>query len=155
MGVWGAENFGNDAACDFRENAVVKPMTSQLRRIVENPALADPEEQASFEVMAAVEILVLLCENVKACPPPSQLVKDCCDLCLRGWDEGIDKLHPKPGYKEERRAVIVATFEKPSSTLSIGWRCNGKTKRNKKGLKKIKWDEIEPEHTGGQVTCYA
>ena len=86
-------------------------MTAQLRRIVENPGLADPEEPASFEVMAAVELLAVVCEGVRvACPPPSQLVEDCRDLCLRGWDEGIDKLDPKPGYKEERRAVIAATF---------------------------------------------
>ena len=26
MGVWGAENFGNDAALDFVANAVVEPM---------------------------------------------------------------------------------------------------------------------------------
>ena len=112
MGVWGAENFGNDAACDFVQSAVVEPLTAQLRRIVENPALADPEEHASFEVMAAVEILAVLGEAVSAHPPPSQLVEDCRDLCLRGWDEGIDKLSPKPGYKEERRAVIADTFER-------------------------------------------
>jgi hypothetical protein len=112
MGVWGAENFGNDAACDFVANAVVEPMTAQLRRIIENQALADPEEPASFEVMAAVEILAVVCESINAHPPPSQLVEECQDLCLRGWDEGIDKLNPKPGYKEERRAVIAATFER-------------------------------------------
>jgi hypothetical protein len=39
---------------------------------------------------------------------------------LRGWDEGIDKLHPKPGYKEERRAAIAATFERLLEA-SRGW----------------------------------
>jgi hypothetical protein len=112
MGVWGAKNFGNDAACDFVQNAVVEPLTAQLRRIVDNPALADPEEDASFKVMAAVEVLAILGETVTAHPPPSQLVEECRDLCLRGWDEGIDKLKPKPGYKEERRAVIAGTFER-------------------------------------------
>ena len=33
-------------------------------------------------------------------------------LCLRGWDKGIDKLDPKPGYKEERRAAIADAFER-------------------------------------------
>lgn len=112
MGVWGAENFGNDAACDFVLNDVVDPLATILRGIVENPALADPEEEASFKVMAAVEILAVLGENVPAVPPPSQLVQDCRDVCLRGWDEGIDKLNPKPGYKEERRAIIANTFER-------------------------------------------
>jgi hypothetical protein len=112
MGVWGAENFANDTALDFIANAVVKPMTAQLLRIVQNPGLADPEESASSEVMAAVEILAVLCESINAHPPPTELVEDCRDLCLRGWDLGIDKLHPKPGHKEERRAVIEATFDR-------------------------------------------
>jgi hypothetical protein len=111
MGVWGAGNFANDAALDFVANAVVEPMTAQLRKVVENPALADPEEYSS-EVLAAVEILAVICEGINAHPSPSQLVEDCRDVCLRGWDEGIDKLHPKPGFKEERRAVIAATFER-------------------------------------------
>jgi hypothetical protein len=112
MGVWGAGNFANDAALDFVASAVVKPMTAQLHWVVENPALADPEEEHSFEVMAAVEILAVVCEGINAHPPPTQMVEDCRDVCLRGWDEGIDKLHPKPGYKEERRAVTAATFDR-------------------------------------------
>ena len=112
MGVWSASNFGNDAACDFVQNVVVKPLTARLQDIVENPALADPEEQACFEVMAAVELLAVVCDGGKAHPPSSQLVEDCHDLCLRGWDEGIDKLHPDAEYKLERRAVIAATFER-------------------------------------------
>jgi hypothetical protein len=111
MGVWGAGNFSNDAALDFVASAVVKPMTTQLRKVVENLALADPEEH-SFEVLAAVEILAVVCEGINAYPPPSELVEQCRDVCLRGWDQGIDKLDPKPGYKEERRAVIAATFER-------------------------------------------
>jgi len=78
----------------------------------ENPALADPEEDASFKVTAAAEMLALVCEELRLAPPPSDLVEECRDLCLRGWDEGIDKLEPKPGDKEERRAVIAATFER-------------------------------------------
>lgn len=111
MGVWGAENFSNDTALDFVATAVVEPMTAHLRKVVENPALAGPEEY-SFEVLAAAEILVVVCEGIDAYPPPSQLVEACRDVCLRGWDEGIDKLDPKPGFKEERRAVIAATFER-------------------------------------------
>lgn len=112
MGVWGAANFDNDTAFCFALDAVIKPLSAQLRRVIENPALADPEEDASFKVMAAAEMLAVLCEELRLAPPPTELVEDCRDLCLRGWDEGIDKLDPKPGYKEERRAVIAATFER-------------------------------------------
>lgn len=111
MGVWGAGNFTNDAALDFIATAVITPMTDQLRKVIDHPALADPEEY-HFEVLAAVEILAVVCEGVNAYPPPSQLVERCRDVCLQAWDKGIDKLDPRPGFKEERRAVITATFER-------------------------------------------
>ena len=91
---------------------VVKPLVAHLRHIVANPALADPDTFASFKVMAAAEILAVLCEQLRLTAPPMDLVEECRDVCLRGWDEGIDKLNPKPGHKEERRAVIAATFER-------------------------------------------
>jgi hypothetical protein len=112
MGVWGPANFDNDTAFCFANDAVIKPMIAQLRRVVDNPRLADPEEDASFKIMAAAEILAVLCEQLPVPPPPTELVEDCRDLCLRGWDEGIDKLEPEPRYKEERRAAIAATFER-------------------------------------------
>jgi hypothetical protein len=93
-------------ACDE-----LRPITAQLRKVVENPALADPGEYR-FEVLAAAEVLAVVCEGINAYPPPSELVEQCRDVCLRAWDEGIDKLDPRPRYKEERRAVIAATFER-------------------------------------------
>lgn len=112
MGVWGAENFANDTAFCYALDEVVNPLTAQLRRVIQDPALADPGQDASFKIMAAAEMLAVLCEQLRLAPPATELVEECRDLCLRGWDEGIDKLDPKPGYKEERRAVIAATFER-------------------------------------------
>jgi hypothetical protein len=112
MGVWGPENFDNDTAFCYALDAVVKPMIAQMRRVVENPELADPEEDASFKIMAAAEILAVLCEQLPLPTPPKELIEDCRDLCLRGWDQGIDKLDPTPEYQEGRRAAIVATFER-------------------------------------------
>jgi hypothetical protein len=112
MGVWGPANFDNDTAFCFANDAVIKPMIAQFHHVVDNPRLADPEEDASFKIMAAAEILAVLCEHLPLAAPPTELVEECRDLCLRGWDKGIDKLDPEPGYQKKRRAAIVATFER-------------------------------------------
>ena len=112
MGVWGAKNFDNDTAFCFANDAVVKPMITRLTRLVKNPALADPGNHESFKIMAAVELLAVLCEKLPLKVPPTEMVEKCRDLYLHGWDEGIDKLSTKGNYKEERRAVIVSTFKR-------------------------------------------
>jgi hypothetical protein len=112
MGVSGPGNFGNEAAVDFAAREVVAPLTARLGRVVEDPALAHPGEDASAEALAAAEILAVLCEQLRLRPPPTHVVEGCREACLRGWDEGIDRLDPKPGYKERRRAVIAATFDR-------------------------------------------
>jgi hypothetical protein len=112
MGVWGPENFANDTAFCFALDAVVKPLTTYLYRLAENPALADAENDTSYKIMAAVEILALVCKELRLAPPPLELVKSCRELCLQGWDEGIERLDPNGNLKEPRRAVIAETFER-------------------------------------------
>jgi hypothetical protein len=112
MGVWGDDNFENDAALDFLGRDVVDPLVAQMRRVLDTPDLADPEESTSYEIMAAVELLAILGENTNTCSPETQIVEDCRDVFLRAYDAGADKLEAKPGFKDGRRAVIEATFER-------------------------------------------
>ena len=111
MGVWGADNFENDSALDFVANSVIKPMTACLQRAISHPELADPDEM-SDEIMAAVQILVVVCDTINAAPPSLRIVEQCRDICLLRWDAGIDAFEPKAGYKSERRKIIADTFEK-------------------------------------------
>src|SRR5262249_27041907 len=110
MGVWGPGNFDNDTAFCYANDAVIKPMIALLDRLAENPSLADPSNNESFKIIAAAEVLAVLCEQLPLKVPAADLVEECRDLYLERWDEGIAKLRTAPGYREERRVVIAATF---------------------------------------------
>jgi hypothetical protein len=112
MGVWGAGNFANDEALDYLEAEVVPPLARQLMKVLDSPHLAEPDEPASARIMAAVEVLALLAEQCNAHPPHSGAVDQCKATYLEVWEGYIDKLHPAPGFKEQRRAVIAATFDR-------------------------------------------
>jgi Domain of unknown function (DUF4259) len=112
MGVWGAGNFTNDEALDYLEAEVVEPLAKQMMKVLNNPHLAEPDEPTSARIMAAVEILALLAEQCNASPPHSGAVEQCKAAYLEIWDAYIDKLGPTPGFKEERRKVIAATFDR-------------------------------------------
>jgi len=112
MGAWGTGNFENDAGLDFVANTVASPLKAQLSRAVDNPSLADPRGWESNKILAAVETLAIVCEAIRIDPPQTSLVERCRDVCLREWDVHIDACDPDTAYKEGRRAVIAATFER-------------------------------------------
>ena len=96
MGVWGVKSFDNDTAFCFND-MVVKPLVAQLRHIVENPALADPKELASFKVMAAAKSWPSCASSSDSPAPPMDLVEECRDVCLQGWDAADRQAQPKAG----------------------------------------------------------
>lgn len=110
MGVWGAGNRQSDAALDYLGTGIVDPLVAKLRAIIANPRLAEPDDRASAEVMVAVDVLCLLCERYGAVPPNPELVEECRAAYLPVWDGYIDKLDPKPGFKEQRRTAIESSF---------------------------------------------
>jgi hypothetical protein len=110
MGVWGAGNFSNDAALDYLGSGIVAPLIRKLEAIVENPSLAEPDERTSSEAMVAVDVISTLCERFGAIPPEPELVEACGSTYLRVWEGYIDRLDPKPDYKQARRAAIEASF---------------------------------------------
>jgi predicted secreted protein len=110
MGTWSTGNFQNDQALDYL-GEVMDSLVEKLEKVVKNPILAEADEPSNFEVMAAVEIITVLCENLNAVPPQPALVSKCQETFLTSWEKSIDALVRKSGFKEERRAVIVASFE--------------------------------------------
>lgn len=112
MGVGGAGNFTNDEALDYLDVAIVTPLAKQMMQVVDNPHLAEPDEPASARIMVAVELLALLAEQYHVQPPHSGAIEQCKANYLEVWDGYIDKLHPAPGFKEERREVIASTFDR-------------------------------------------
>jgi hypothetical protein len=111
MGTWEAGNFDNDEALDYVAE-IQAPLLHQLEHIIADPHLAEPDEPTSARVMAAAEILAILCEQCNAVPPKPDIVTQCQEAYLPVWDGYIDRLEPDPEYKLERRKVIQATFER-------------------------------------------
>ena len=68
-------------------------------------------------IVAAVELLALLCEHTPAVPPERGLIEQCRDNFLRVWtremqawiDSPTESGHPDPDYVRRRRAVILFT----------------------------------------------
>ncbi|HEV2236142.1 MAG TPA: DUF4259 domain-containing protein [Ktedonobacterales bacterium] len=111
MGTWGPGNFENDAALDF----VGDEIDRHVRAIYE--VFADHQrfrldEDAEGEVLPRIAILSFLCEHCGGI-----LAKDVDAVAwkaryLEMYDGMIDEMAPDADYKEQRRAVIVATFDK-------------------------------------------
>lgn len=104
MGTWGAGNFSDDGALDWLWSDITNPL---CKSIAES---GDHDESMGYIIAAKVEVLSILCEQVGAMPPTIQEVAVWRDGYLQAWDGYIDSLEPSPGYKEERREVILTTF---------------------------------------------
>ena len=111
MGTWGSGNFSNDHALDYLAT-ICQPLVEKLSAIVENPSLAEADEDGWVECMVAVEILTLLAKYYTSEKLTPQLVINCRDALLTEWLATIDDLDPDPAYKVERPIVIKQAFDK-------------------------------------------
>lgn len=111
MGTWGSDNFGNDHALDYLAT-ICQPLVDKLSAIVENPSLAEADEDGWVECMVAVEILTLLGKYYSSASLNTQLVATCRDIVLAEWLATIDDLDPDPDYRAERPLVIKQSFDK-------------------------------------------
>jgi hypothetical protein len=109
MGTWGSGNFDNDAALDYVAG-VVGPLVAQLQAVVDNPSLAEADEDGGTECLVAAELLISLSQYYTDPTLTPQLVTDCRDVVLSEWENTIDDLDPDQEYKTERRAVMQQTF---------------------------------------------
>src|SRR5262245_31243933 len=101
MGVWGAGNFQDDQALDYLWSEVQQPLIRRIEKMFTIPESASPDEPDGAQIMAAVEILAVLCENLNAAPPKPEDVEKWHGTYLQIWDGSIDRLDPKPEYKQK------------------------------------------------------
>jgi len=111
MGVWGAGNFANDEALDYAHD-LADQMVEQIESAVASEHGMEPDEPESFRMMCNVELLWLLGQHVGLSLLESDKVVNWKSKYLAVWEGYIDGLSPEPGYKEERRAVIVESFDR-------------------------------------------
>ena len=132
MGTWGHGNFENDTAADHLCE-LCAPLLDQIRTAVEDKTEMEPDEPTSDWMMANVEILAVLGENIGRTgkdwvgdfafpfplPDPDE-VDSWKQAYLEVWDGDIDDLEPSPEYKTNRRATIVATFDRLAKAAASG-----------------------------------
>jgi Domain of unknown function (DUF4259) len=111
MGVWGAGNFANDEALDYAHE-LADQMIEQVKEAVASEHGLEPDEPDSARVMCNVELMSLIGQHAGLSMPEVETVEGWKGKYLAVWDGYIDGLDPKPGFKEERRAVIVETFDR-------------------------------------------
>ena len=124
MGTWGPGNFENDCAADHLY-AVCGPLLKQIEEAMKDPAAIHPDESAADIVMANLEIIACLSEQLgryargevqdflyPCILPPPETVAEWKQKYLAGWDAGIDGSDPEAAYKKARREIISDTFDR-------------------------------------------
>lgn len=114
MGTWGPGNFANDTAADHLSLITAKLRDDIAAAIAGAPDLIEPDEWGGATVPCNVELLALIAEQpwVGTVLPDAATVQAWKETYLRTWDGYIDRLSPNPEWKQERRAVLVATFDR-------------------------------------------
>ncbi|MBV9469156.1 MAG: DUF4259 domain-containing protein [Abitibacteriaceae bacterium] len=120
MGTWGSGNFENDGALDYVGSIIVE-LRSRIERCLADEDAVALDEEGEAVVVPSVQIIALLCEHCKAAPPEASVVARWKDEYFAVFDEQIDSLEPKPGFKERRRAVILATFDHLEKEATEFW----------------------------------
>jgi hypothetical protein len=113
MGVWGADNFANDTALDY-VHKLIDQMIAQVERTVASPHGMKPDEPESTRMMCNIELMWLIGRHARLSMMESATVESWKTKYLETWEGYIDGLlrnYSEPGVKEERRAVIIQTFD--------------------------------------------
>jgi uncharacterized protein DUF4259 len=111
MGVWGAGNFANDEALDYAHE-LADQMIEQIATTVASEHGMDPDEPDSFQLMCNIDFLWLIGRHAGLSMPEAAVVKNWKARYLATWDSCIDGLAPDPAFKQERRAVLVKSFDR-------------------------------------------
>jgi len=78
-----------------------------------DPAGIVPDEDWGVAVPCNLELLHLIAQQnwLGTNLPHPDTIADWKTKYLAVWDQAIDALGPSPGYKEQRRTVLVQTFD--------------------------------------------
>ncbi|GAB4051105.1 DUF4259 domain-containing protein [Catellatospora paridis] len=116
MGTWGSGNFDDDTAADHLSMVTDRLITEVAEAMSGDPVRIEPDEYWGVAVPCNLELLHLIAQqgHVGADLPDPDVIADWKARYLAVWDGAIDGLEPKPAFKEQRRAVLVRTFDQLS-----------------------------------------
>lgn len=121
MGTWGAGNFENDGAGDYRDS-ITYQLIGKIERCFEDEMGYDLDEGGEAELMPSVAMLVVLCEHCGGHPPKPDVVQAWREQYLTIYDEQINDLAPDGDFKQDRRLVISTTFYQLEVQSRLFWR---------------------------------
>jgi hypothetical protein len=113
MGDWGTGNFENDTAADHLSILTDRLITEVTDAMAGDAVEIEPDEYWGVAVPANLELLSLLARQgyVGASLPGAEVVEGWKKTYMAVWEGCIDGLAPSPGYKDERRTVLIRTFD--------------------------------------------
>ncbi|WP_405751682.1 DUF4259 domain-containing protein [Streptomyces sp. NBC_00012] len=114
MGTWGSGNFDSDAAADHLSGITGRLVSEIEEAMAGDPVGLEPDEYDGVAVPCNVELLCLIAEqgHVGASVPEPAVVAEWKKTFMDVWERTIDGLEPKQGYKEDRRAELIRTFDR-------------------------------------------
>lgn len=114
VGTWGAGNFDSDTAADHLSGLVGRLVAEVGEAVGGDPGGIEPDEYDGVAVPCNLELLLLLHERgwVGVTLPAPEVVRGWRDAYMAVWEGSIDGLEPVEGFKDERRAVLVRTFDR-------------------------------------------
>ncbi|SCL28241.1 DUF4259 domain-containing protein [Micromonospora inyonensis] len=116
MGTWGSGNFDGDTAADHLSDLTGRLISEIAEAMSGDPVGIEPDEYWGVAVPCNLELLGLIAAQgyVGASLPAPETIADWKSSYLAVWDRTIDDLEPAAEYKEQRRAVLVRTFDQLS-----------------------------------------
>jgi len=113
VGDWGTGNFENDTAADHLSILTDRLISEVADAMAGDPVEIEPDEYWGVAVPANLELLSLLARQgyVGASLPEAEVVEGWKKTYMAVWEGCIDGLTPSPGYKDERRTVLIRTFD--------------------------------------------
>ncbi|WP_285565027.1 DUF4259 domain-containing protein [Streptomyces sp. RTGN2] len=114
MGTWGAGNFDSDTAADHLGDLAARLVAEVTEAMAGDPVELEPDEYWGVTVPCNLELLLLLDRQgwVGVTLPPAGVIRSWQETFLAVWERTIDGLEPDEAYKDERRKVLNATFER-------------------------------------------
>ncbi|WP_307167505.1 DUF4259 domain-containing protein [Streptomyces rishiriensis] len=113
MGDWGTGNFDNDTAADHLSILTDRLITEVADAMSGDPVGIEPDEYWGVAVPANLELLALMARQsyVGASLPEAEVVEGWKKTYLAVWEGYIDELEVSPDYQDDRRAVLIRTFD--------------------------------------------
>ncbi|MFE6779577.1 DUF4259 domain-containing protein [Streptomyces sp. NPDC057702] len=113
MGTWGSGNFDSDTAADHLADVIGRLVAEVADAMSGDPVELEADEYWGNAVPCHLELLYALARAGYAThhlPEPGVIASWKADF-LAIWERTIDDLEPSAEFREERRAVLVRTFD--------------------------------------------